>query len=71
MQRQPSNAQAAKGVNGAVLSAAASDTDVGPRPTTATAGKGKVQAEHGRRSGRHASVGEASSSEAERAGGQQ
>ena len=52
-------------------SAAAGDADTGPRPTTATAGQGKVLAEHGRRSGRHALVGEASSSEAECAGGQE
>ena len=71
VQRQSSNAQMAKGVNGAVPSAAAGDADTGPHPTTATAGQGKVQAEHIRRSGRHASVGVASSSEGERAGGQQ
>ena len=52
-------------------SVAASDVDAGPHPTTATVGQGKVLAEHGRRSGRNASAGEASSSEAERAGGQQ
>ena len=52
-------------------SVAASNADAGPRPTTDTTGQGKVQVEHGQRSGRHASVGEASSNEAERTGGQQ
>ena len=65
-----SSAQAAKEVNGAVPSVAAGDTNVGPGATTATARQGKALAEHGRRPGRNASAGEASSSGAEVAGGQ-
>jgi len=48
---------------------AAGDANAGPGGDTAIVAPSKARAEHGRRSGRHASVGEASSSEAERAGG--
>lgn len=53
--------QAAKEVKGAVPGVAAGDTNVGPGATTATAGQGKAQAEHGQWPGRNASAGEASS----------